>query len=394
MLSLLINLFIKDKDNITDPKVRERYGVLCGGYGIFLNILLFIGKYTAGLLSSSIAMMADAFNNLSDAGSSVISVVGFKLAGQKPDIEHPFGHGRMEYLSGLAVSALIILMGYELVTDSFNKILHPEAITLSWVAIIILALSILVKIYMALYSKKIGKKIDSATLMATATDSLSDTIATAVVLVTSLIGYFTGLKIDGYCGLLVGCLIVWAGIKSAKETISPLLGQAPSEEFVNQIETIVLSHDEIMGIHDLIVHDYGPGRVMISLHAEVSSASNINDIHDVIDITEVELREQLGAHAVIHMDPVEVGNPKVDELKEFVKGVIAEYDPTMTFHDFRVVIGPTHTNLIFDVVASFAKKETDEQIAKDLAYFINEKNPLLFSVISVDRDYANTIESK
>lgn len=390
MLSLLIKIFIKDKENVGSPEVRKKYGMLCGGYGIFLNIILFVGKYIAGLLSSSIAMMADAFNNLSDAGSSLISLVGFKLAGQKPDTEHPFGHGRMEYISGLAVSALIILMGYELVTDSFGKILHPEAVSFSPVALVILLASILVKLYMSYYSRAIGKKIDSSTLLATSTDSLSDTIATTAVLLTTIIGHFTGLKLDGYCGLVVGGLIVWAGISAAKDTISPLLGQPPTAEFVEEIEKIVMSHEEILGIHDLIVHDYGPGRVMISLHAEVSSKSNINDIHDVIDVAEVELKVKLGAHAVIHMDPVEVGNEKVDELKAFVAGAISEYDESMTFHDFRVVLGNTHTNLIFDVVASFDKKESDDQIAEELATLINKKNPSLFSVISVDRDYTKS----
>ncbi|MCQ2523530.1 MAG: cation diffusion facilitator family transporter [Lachnospiraceae bacterium] len=392
MLSLLIKLFVKDSENTTDPKVRESYGVLCGGYGIFLNIVLFIGKYIAGVLSSSIAMTADAFNNLSDAGSSLISVVGFKLAGQKPDPQHPFGHGRIEYLSGLAVSVLIILMGYELVTDSFVKIIHPEAISFSWLAIAIMMASILVKVYMAFYCKRIGKKIDSATLLATSTDSLSDTISTTVVVITALIGKFFGLKLDGFCGLVVGLLIIWAGIKAAKETISPLLGQPPTKEFVNEIERIVLNHKEIVGIHDLIVHDYGPGRVMISLHAEVSSKADINEIHDVIDVTEVELRTILGAHAVIHMDPVEIGNPEVDELRELVKDVIKEYDESITFHDFRVVLGNTHTNLIFDVVVSFDKKETDEEIAMDIAKRVNEKNNKLFSVVNVDRDYVSNAE--
>ena len=392
MLSLLIKLFVKDSENTADPKVRESYGVLCGGYGIFLNIVLFIGKYIAGVLSASIAMTADAFNNLSDAGSSLISVVGFKLAGQKPDPQHPFGHGRIEYLSGLAVSVLIILMGYELVTDSFVKIIHPEAISFSWLAIAIMLASILVKVYMAFYCKRIGTKIDSATLLATSTDSLSDTISTTVVVITALIGKFFGLKLDGFCGLVVGLLIIWAGIKAAKETISPLLGQPPTKEFVNEIERIVLNHKEIVGIHDLIVHDYGPGRVMISLHAEVSSKSDINEIHDVIDVTEVELRTILGAHAVIHMDPVEIGNPEVDELRELVKDVIKEYDESITFHDFRVVLGNTHTNLIFDVVASFDKKETDEEIAMDIAKRINEKNNKLFSVVNVDRDYVSNVE--
>lgn len=387
MLTLLINLFIKDKDNVKDPVVREKYGVLCGGYGIFLNILLFAGKYIAGVLSHSIAMTADAFNNLSDAGSSLLSLIGFKLSGQKPDPEHPFGHGRMEYLSGLAVSAIIVLMGYELIKDSFIKIIHPEEISFSWVSMGILFASILVKVYMAIYSRSVGKRIDSATLMATSTDSLSDTISTFVVLACTFIAYFTNIRLDGYAGLFVGILILVAGAKAAKETIDPLLGKAPSKEFVDSIEEIVTSYDEIIGIHDLIVHDYGPGRIMISLHAEVDSKGDLNELHDVIDNAESELKEKLGCHAVIHMDPIEVGNEETDKLKELVREVIKEYDPTMTFHDFRVVIGNTHTNLIFDAVVSYDKKVSDEVIKNELFEKINQKNKILLSVINIERDF-------
>lgn len=389
MLTLLIRLFIKDEKNVQNQDVREKYGVLCGAYGIFLNLLLFAGKYIAGILSASIAMTADAFNNLSDAGSSLISLLGFKLAGQKPDPEHPFGHGRIEYIAGLAVSALIIVMGYELGKDSFEKILHPEEISFSIVSIIILAAAIAVKFYMAFYCRRIGKKIDSATLLATSTDSLSDTISTFVVLISAIVGHFTGIRLDGYCGLLVGILIVVAGIKAAKETISPLLGEPPTPEFVAQIEEIVMSHEPIVGIHDLVVHDYGPGRVMITLHAEVPATSDITEVHDVIDNAEKVLQDKLGCHATIHMDPVAVDDPTTEKLRAFTLEKIAGMEGIQGIHDFRIVTGPTHTNLIFDVVASFSLKKTDDEIAKMITDTIYEANPRYFCVITVDRDYAN-----
>ena len=387
MLTLLINLFIKDKDNISDVKVRENYGVLCSGYGIFLNICLFAGKYLAGVLSASISMMADAFNNLSDAGSSIISLIGFKLASKKPDPGHPFGHGRIEYLAGLGVSALIVIMGYQLCLNSFSKIRHPEETVFSTVSIIILSVSILVKFYMAFYSKKIGKKIDSQTLQATATDSMSDTISTFVVLIGSLITHFTGIKLDGYLGMFVGILILIAGIKSAIEVISPLLGEAPSEEFIKSVEKIVMSYDEIVGIHDLIVHDYGPGRLMITLHAEVPADGNVLDLHDVIDRAEYELGQKLNCHATIHMDPVSVGDEYVDSLKAKVKEILSNMEGIVNFHDFRVVKGNTHTNLVFDVVASYSLKRSDDEIKLDIFNKIQEYDPKLFSVITVDRDF-------
>ena len=387
MLTLLINLFIKDKDNISDVKVRENYGVLCSGYGIFLNICLFAGKYLAGVLSASISMMADAFNNLSDAGSSIISLIGFKLASKKPDPGHPFGHGRIEYLAGLGVSALIVIMGYQLCLNSFSKIRHPEETVFSTVSIIILSVSILVKFYMAFYSKKIGKKIDSQTLQATATDSMSDTISTFVVLIGSLTTHFTGIKLDGYLGMFVGILILIAGIKSAIEVISPLLGEAPSEEFIKSVEKIVMSYDEIVGIHDLIVHDYGPGRLMITLHAEVPADGNVLDLHDVIDRAEYELGQKLNCHATIHMDPVSVGDEYVDSLKAKVKEILSNMEGIVNFHDFRVVKGNTHTNLVFDVVASYSLKRSDDEIKLDIFNKIQEYDPRLFSVITVDRDF-------
>lgn len=387
MLSLIIRMFIKNPEDVKDSKVREKYGVICGGYGIFLNLLLFAGKYIAGILSASIAMTADAFNNLSDAGSSLISVIGFKLAGQKPDPEHPFGHGRMEYLTGLGVSCIIVIMGYELITDSFQKILHPEELSFSWISVAILVASVLVKCYMSFYSRRIGKKIDSQTLLAVSTDSLSDCISTIVVIVATLVHFFFNIHLDGFCGLLVGVLIIIAGVKAAKETITPLLGAAPTPEFVKAVEEIVLSHDEIVGIHDLIVHDYGPGRLMISLHAEVPDTGNINDLHDVIDVTEYELMTKLECHAVIHMDPVAVGDPETDAVKAAVKDIVKEIDEMLSIHDFRMVKGNTHTNLIFDTVVPYSIKKTDDEIREEIRRKVSLHNSKYLCVITVDRDY-------
>ncbi len=386
MLTLLIKLFIRDKENINDPGVRESYGVLCSGYGIFLNILLFAGKYLAGVLSASISMMADAFNNLSDAGSSILSLIGFKLASKKPDPGHPFGHGRIEYLAGLGVSALIVIMGYQLCINSFSKIRHPEETVFSTVSMIILIASILVKFYMAFYSKRIGKKIGSQTLQATATDSMSDTISTFVVLAGTLITHFTGLKLDGYLGMFVGLFIVFAGVRSALEVTSPLLGEAPSKEFIKDVESIVLSHKEIIGIHDLTVHDYGPGRRMITLHAEVPDSGNVIDLHDVIDMAEYELADKLNCLATIHMDPVSVGDEYVDSIKAQVAAIVKQADGLLGFHDFRVVKGNLITKIVFDVVASYSLKKSDEEIKKEIETKIKAIDPKFVCVINTDRD--------
>lgn len=389
MLKFIIRLFVKNSENTKDTKVRERYGVVLSGYGIFLNLVLFIIKYFAGVISASIAMTADAFNNLSDAGSSIISIIGFKFAGKKPDPEHPFGHGRIEYLAGLLVSCAIIIMGYELVSDSFKKILHPEDIIFSPVSVAILLAGILVKLYMSLYLKKYGKKIDSAVLIATATDALSDTISTGVVLLSTVLFYFFGLKLDGYCGLLVGVLIIIAGIKSAKETISPLLGEPPTKEFIDKVEEIVTGYDEILGMHDLMVHNYGPGRLIISLHAEVSDKGNINELHDVIDNAEMRLSRELNCVAVIHMDPVAVGDPLTDSLKSMVKEIVRDIDDKITIHDFRLVTGPTHINMIYDVLVPFSCKLDDEEVKRTIDSEVKKRNSKCNSVITIDRDYVN-----
>lgn len=350
MIGLLSKLWIKDGDNVASFQVRQAYGMLCGALGICLNILLFLGKILAGTLSKSIAITADAFNNLSDAGSSLITLIGFKMSGQEADPDHPFGHGRIEYISGLIVSGAILIMGYELIVSSFKKVLQPEETSFSPLIAMILLASILVKLYMAYYNFSVGKKISSSAMKATATDSLSDTVTTAVVLIATLAEHFFKWKIDGFCGILVGLFILYAGFNAARDTINPLLGQPPAKEFVEQIQQIVLNTDGVLGMHDLIVHDYGPGRVIISLHAEVSAAGNILEIHDMIDRLEQTLNKQLNCEAVIHMDPVVTQDPDIDLWKDRIHDILFSIDSSLHMHDFRMVKGNTHTNIIFDMV--------------------------------------------
>lgn len=395
MINLLSKIFIKNYTEVENPKVRQSYGVLCGLVGIAFNLLLFIGKFFAGFLSGSIAITADAFNNLSDAGSSIITLIGFRLSGQEPDPDHPFGHGRIEYISGLLVSIVILIMAFELVKSSVSKIIHPEELQYSPLIIWILLISILVKCYMFFYNRQISKKINSAAMAATATDSLSDTVATSVVLIATLISHFAGISVDGYCGVLVGLFICYAGINAAKDTISPLLGQAPEPEFVQQIQDIVTSHEDILGIHDLIVHNYGPGRVFISLHAEVPANGDILTLHDMIDLIEHELRDTLHCGAVIHMDPVCVDDQETTQRKEEVKGYLQEISETIPYsgtlhismHDFRLVKGPTHTNIIFDVVVPYDLKLSDSELIQRITDKIQEHHPNYFAVIEVDKEF-------
>ncbi|MCI5842337.1 MAG: cation diffusion facilitator family transporter [Clostridiales bacterium] len=388
MISFLSSVLIPGRENVTDPVVRQKYGVLCGAVGICLNLLLFAGKFFAGTVANSIAITADAINNLSDVGSSLITLIGFKLAGQTPDLNHPFGHGRIEYVSGLIVSFLIILMGVGLLKSSVEKILHPEAVDGSPLVIAILVVSICVKVYMYLYNRSIGKKIDSAAMKATALDSLSDTVATLAVLGTTLIAQCTSVMIDGWCGILVAFFILYSGVSAAKDTISPLLGQRPEEAFVGQIEQIVMAHPEVQGMHDLIVHNYGPGRVMISLHAEVPAHGDILMLHDAIDNIECELKERLKCDAVIHMDPIVTDDPAVNALKEKVMAQVQAIDPALSIHDFRVVAGPTHTNVIFDLELPYHFYLKEETVVQQLKDFISElEGHRYFAVIQVDHSY-------
>ena len=384
MVTLLAKLFIRDHENVTDPGVRQAYGILCGIVGICFNLILFTTKALAGLFSHSIAITADAFNNLSDAASSIITLVGFRMAGQKPDSDHPFGHGRIEYISGLLVSILIVLMGFELVKSSVSKIFHPEAPDYSPVIIGILVFSIVVKCYMALYNRRIGTRISSVAMKATAIDSLSDVVATTVVLIGTIVSAASGIIIDGYCGVLVGMFILYSGFVAAKDTISPLLGQPPEPELVQQINDIVLSYDNVIGIHDLIVHNYGPGRTLISLHAEVPADGNIITLHDTIDTIEHELRRKLNCNAVIHMDPVS-SDPETLSLKAEVSGYLDQIDPKLSMHDFRIVKGPTHTNVIFDIVIPYDYPVSDQEVMDSITKRIQTNHPDFFTVIEADK---------
>ena len=385
MITCLAKFWIRESDS--EEKKRRVYGTLGAVVGIFLNICLFTGKYLAGFFSGSIAIMADAFNNLSDAGSSFISLIGFVFSGKKPDLDHPFGHGRIEYLAGLGVSFLILLMGVELAKNSVQKILHPVSVQISTLSIAVLSASILVKLYMAYYNHAIGKKIRSATMAATATDSLSDAAATTVVLLAMLFLAVTGINIDGYCGILVAVFILAPGIGAAKETVSPLLGQAPDPEFVKEIKELVMQHEEVLGIHDMAVHDYGPGRVMVSLHAEVSGDGNIYELHDLIDRIERELKEKLHCETVIHMDPIDVGNVKTVEMKEEMVKLVKAIDERLTIHDFRMVTGTTHHNMIFDVVIPADFKLSQEELKDIIQKKVWEKWPDYYVVIDVDTAY-------
>ena len=388
MITFLASLFIKDRRNYDSPAVRRAYGVLSGAVGIGLNILLFLGKWIAGTLSGSIAITADAFNNLSDAGSSIITLIGFRLSGQAPDPEHPFGHGRMEYISGLLVSVAILVMGFELIRSSFGKLRDPELIESSALVLGILLASILVKVYMFYYNRSLSKKLDSAAMKATSVDSLSDTVATTLVLIATVISKYTGLILDGWFGILVGIFIVYTGGSTLKETIDLLIGQPPKKEFIDEIREIVLGHSLVYGVHDLIVHDYGPGRRMISLHAEVAVDGDIQDIHEQIDHIEHELQEKLNCSATIHMDPIVTDDKEVLEMKAKVEAMVQSLDEAFSMHDFRMVKGTTRTNLIFDVEVPRKTSLTDNEIMNRLKEQVHGlPGSKYFAVIQIDHEY-------
>ena len=346
----LCRRFIKDSTNTDDPKVRLAYGRLAGIVGIVCNLLLCGFKLLAGILAGSLAMIADAFNNLSDAGSSIVTLIGFKLAGAPADDDHPFGHGRMEYLSAMGVAILIIIAGFELATSALEKIFNPTAAEFKLISVLILAVSIGVKLWMALFNNRIGKKIRSDALCAAGLDSRNDVICTSLVLVSSLLNLWIPVSIDGYVGMAVALFVIWSGFTVIKDTVSPLLGQAPDPELVQAIQRTVLSYDGVVGIHDLIVHDYGPGRIIVSLHAEVPEDQPISKSHDVIDNIEMELLEKFNILSCIHMDPVDTDNPETLRLKEEAIRLMNGVDESLTLHDFRVVAGESHTNLLFDLV--------------------------------------------
>ena len=387
MISLLVKLFYGEMNMSDEKAVRRAYGTACSGAGIGFNVLLFAGKLIAGMLSGSVAIVSDAFNNLSDAGSSIISLVGFKLSNKKSDPQHPFGHGRLEYISGLCVSFLIILMGVELGKASIEKIIEPAQVKFSLLTAAILAASILVKLYMALYNSRIGKRLNAVTMKAMAKDSLSDAVAMSVVLMSMIVAKLAVLALDGYCGVVVAAFILFTGITAARDTISPLLGQKPESEFIEEVMRIVNAHKEIIGTHDLVVHDYGPGRLMITLHAEVDADMDILVAHDAVDNIENELREKLGCSAVVHMDPIVTDDVETNATREEIKRVVSNIDSRMTIHDFRMVPGPTHTNVIFDVAVPFDTDMDDDELRKILGARIRDVDSKLNAVIEIDTCY-------
>lgn len=387
MISLLARLFLKPEGR-SEAALRQGYGVLCGAVGIVLNLLLFLVKLLAGLVSGSIAIVADAVNNLSDAASSVVTLAGFLLGGQKPDGHHPFGHGRLEYLSGLAVSVLILLMGLELAKSSLERIVSPPppAAASGW-TVLLLCAAVGVKFYMARYNRHYGKRFHSAAMEAAAADSLGDCAATAAALLPALAGRFTTLPLDGWCGLLVAALIFWSGCKAAKSTIDPLLGTPPSPEFVEQIRSLVLACPAVSGLHDLIVHDYGPGRVMISLHAEVSAEGDLLAIHEEIDRIERTLREELGCEAVIHMDPVITSDGPTEEIRRRVEAIIQCIDDGIAIHDFRIVPCGQASNVIFDAVVPFHFRLSDSEVENKIKAAIQALDGSFRAIVNVERSY-------
>jgi cation diffusion facilitator family transporter len=390
MTDLLVKLFVKDKDNTKDTKVRGAYALLAGLVGIVLNIFLFAVKLIIGIISFSVAIIADAFNNITDAASSVISLIGFKLSSKPTDKEHPMGHGRLEYISAFIVDMIIVLVGFELFTSSLDKIFNPEKPNIIIPVFVFLGLSVLVKLWLFFFYTKISKKISASAIKASGLDSLTDSVATLLVLVSSLLSYFgilDGVPLDGIVGILVACFILLAGVRAAKETIDLLLGSAPDEEFVKEISEFYKNYPEVIGIHDLMIHDYGPGRRFISFHAEVPSDSDIEIAHEAIDKMERDMFTKFNAIVTVHLDPLTVNDEKVNEMRIFCEECAKEVCENMTIHDFRMTDGNTFTNLIFDLLVPLDCEFTCESAERLVSAKIKEKNPNCFAVIQAEHPF-------
>lgn len=386
MTELLLKLFVKDRNNVRSPEVRRAYGTLGSVVGIIFNVILAIGKYVVGMIFGAISLMADGINNLSDAGSQIISFISFKMAAKPADRDHPFGHARIEYVASMIVSFFIMLVGWNILSDSVEKILDPEITTeFSWLMIIVLGISVLVKLWLCLFNRRLADKIGSSVMKATAADSLSDAIATAAVLVAMLVFKFTGFDADGYMGIAVAVVIFIAGIKILNDTKNSILGEAPSEEIVDGIKQIISEFPEALGIHDMVVHSYGPGKFVANLHIEVDGSKDIFHSHDMIDMIERRLNRELGIQSNIHMDPIVTNDSEVSAMRTVVRGLVKEIDERLDIHDFRFVRGVTHTNLIFDINAPFELKMTDRELQKEIEKRVHEYNEDFFTVTTVDR---------
>ncbi len=385
MVSFLIRRFTFSDMN--EAQKRSVYGYVCGGVGIFFNLLLFTAKLLTGIFTSSISIMADAFNNLTDALSSVISLFGFILSSRKADREHPFGHGRIEYIAGALISVAIIFVGFELLKSSVSKIFNPAEFVFNRYVVFVLLFSALVKLYMAFYNSSCSKKIHSASLRAVAADSISDSISTLAILLSSVFMYFTNIYIDGYVGAIVSALIIRTGIMAVIETSAPLLGSVPKQEFVREVERIVRSNPETIGIHDLVVHDYGPSKIFVSLHMEVDGSKELFALHDAVDLVERQIRSHLGCEAVIHMDPIDIHNPILKEVYIVLSKECEKLSPAANIHDLRIVPGPTHTNIIFDLLLPpelFSKKDA---ICTNLEKSVQNINENYYAVITPEISY-------
>lgn len=387
MTSLLIRLFVKDRQNVNDPKVRANYALLASVTGIILNIALFASKLTLGLITISVAVIADAFNNLSDASSSVVTLVGFRLSGKHADKQHPMGHGRLEYISAFIVDMLIVVVGFELLTSSIDKIITPQSPDVSDALLIMLGAAILVKLWLFFYYGKIAKTINSAAIRAASFDSISDTVATTLVLISAIVSRYTDIAIDGWAGIIVAAFILFTGFKAAKETIELLLGSKPDPEFVKSIYDFVKNYPQVVGIHDVMVHDYGPGRLIVSFHAEVPSDSNFCYAHDVVDCIERDMHEKFGCIVTIHIDPIDVNDERVNEMRKMAEECAKEVDPEFSIHDFRMTYGGKHYNMIFDLSIPTDSKYDDEKAAELVAEKIKEKNADCFAVINAEHPF-------
>lgn len=390
LANYILKLSIKDNGNLEDTKSRLKAGYLAGLVGLIINLLLFLVKLAIGLIVSSVAVLADAFNNLSDAASSVITIVGFKLSNRPADKEHPYGHGRLEYISALVIAFMVMAVGFQFIITSFNRIKNPQPVTFEWLPFILLLISILFKIWLSLFNKKLGKKISSTALVAAATDALGDVFTTSVVTISLFASSFTDIPIDGYIGGLVAIAIIYAGFSLVKETISPLIGEAPDEELKKSINNGVLSYDYITGVHDLIIHNYGPGRVMASIHAEFPANIDVIEIHEIIDKAERELSESLDLHLVIHMDPISVETKEITDARKEVENIIKNIPSINSMHDFRVVGKGDKKTLIFDIVVDAYKLEsssTEEKLKTDICNAIKVNNPQYNCMITVDKEF-------